>query len=146
MKTFGLGVKILIINTKTSQFLAIARNPEKKLYVPESWDIPGGRLKVGEEPIDALSRELEEEIGYQLPAVPILIDAASVINNDDRQIIRLTYALEDTNQTINITLGDEHSAETWLPLKPSNEFHPCLNKAILKYISFKNWYANESTL
>lgn len=118
MKTFGLGVKLLIIDENTNYFLAIARNSDKKLHVPEKWDIPGGRLEIGEEPLAALSRELSEEIGYSLSAEPLLVDAANIVNNDDRQIVRLTYALGDTANNVSIALGDEHSAATWLPLQP----------------------------
>lgn len=135
MKTLGLGVKLLIIDKETNQFLAIARNADKKLHVPEKWDIPGGRLEIGEEPLAALSRELSEEISYSLPTEPVLVDAASVVNNDDRQIIRLTYAIEVVSKSVSIALGDEHSAATWLPVQPSDEFHPCLNQALLKYVA-----------
>ena len=137
MKTFGLGVKLLIIDKVTNKFLAIARNADKTLHVPEKWDIPGGRLEIGEEPLAALSRELSEEIGYSLPAEPLIIDAANIVNNDDRQIVRLTYAIEDSAGNIDISLGDEHSAATWLAIQPSNEFHPCLNQAILKYVALQ---------
>lgn len=134
MKTFGLGVKLLIIDKETKQFLAIARNADKKLHVPEKWDIPGGRLEIGEEPLAALLRELSEEIGYSLPTEPSLVDAANIVNNDERQIVRLTYAVEDISKNVSIALGDEHSAATWLPIQPSDEFHPCLNQAIMKYV------------
>jgi len=135
MKTLGLGVKLLIIDKETKRFLAIARNADKKLHVPEKWDIPGGRLEIGEEPLAALSRELSEEIGYSLSAEPLLVDAANIVNNDDRQIVRLTYAVEDDSNNVSVALGDEHSVATWLPVQPSDEFHPCLNQAILKYVA-----------
>ena len=46
------------------------RHPDRRWY-PDIWDLPGGHIEDGEQPRDALIRELEEELG-------IVVDAADL--------------------------------------------------------------------
>lgn len=61
-------------------FLHRKKNPE-----PHSWALPGGKIDFGENPVDALIRELREEIGIEaeigaLIGVTSFVDAASGIH------------------------------------------------------------------
>lgn len=49
------------------------RHPDRQWY-PDIWDLPGGHIEDGEQPHDALIRELEEELG-------IVVDAGSLERN-----------------------------------------------------------------
>jgi mutator protein MutT len=46
------------------------RHPDRQWY-PNIWDLPGGHIEPGEQPHEALVRELEEELGIvvDLPAI-----------------------------------------------------------------------------
>ena len=44
------------------------RGPDRTLF-PNCWDIPGGHVEPGEAPLEALSREVEEETGWRLRRV-----------------------------------------------------------------------------
>jgi 8-oxo-dGTP diphosphatase len=138
-KKIMVGVKILLVDEARENFFAISRKDKGALAFKEAWDIPGGRIELGEEPIEALKREIKEEIGLSLNVIPQIIDASNVINNDELQVVRITYAARiDKSTSLKITLGDEHNASKWLNLYESNEFHPCLNKAIFNYNSLKS--------
>lgn len=55
-----------------SEVLLVHRHPRRR-YFPDVWDLPGGHVEPGEEPVAALARELREEIGVEvrdLPAEP----------------------------------------------------------------------------
>jgi 8-oxo-dGTP pyrophosphatase MutT (NUDIX family) len=44
------------------------RGPDRTLF-PNYWDIPGGHVEPGEAPLEALSREVEEETGWRVRRV-----------------------------------------------------------------------------
>ena len=44
-----------------------------QLTYKQDWDLPGGVVEVGESPQLAVSREVEEELGLQLPAGPLVL-------------------------------------------------------------------------
>jgi len=57
---FALAVKAFIIKDGKALLLKRRLNDEHK---PGTWDIPGGRLEAGEDPISGLRREVKEEAG-----------------------------------------------------------------------------------
>jgi len=64
---FHLGVKGLLFNPKNQ--LLLLKRPRH-----ENWDLPGGRVQVGETTLETLSREIQEETGYQNIVDPMLFD------------------------------------------------------------------------
>jgi 8-oxo-dGTP pyrophosphatase MutT (NUDIX family) len=38
----------------------------------DEWELPGGKLEVGEDPVDCVVREISEESGWQVTAGPLL--------------------------------------------------------------------------
>ncbi len=38
----------------------------------DEWELPGGRLELGEDPVDCLAREISEETGWRAEVGPIL--------------------------------------------------------------------------
>jgi 8-oxo-dGTP pyrophosphatase MutT (NUDIX family) len=45
--------------------LLVHRSPNKRAY-PDVWDLPGGLIETGESELDALARELHEELGVHI--------------------------------------------------------------------------------
>ena len=56
---------------RDGRVLLAHRRPDKRAY-PNVWDLPGGVMEAGESELDALTRELDEELG-----VRIVTDSAS---------------------------------------------------------------------
>ncbi len=134
MKT-QVGVKAIILNKKTGHFLVLRRNSGAYENAEKEWDIPGGRIDFGEEPIDGLMREIYEEVGVDLNShamidgkLRILI-AQNIVANVDRHIVRITYYVE-VERELRVALSGEYTEYVWLPCEENPDFHPLLNSAI----------------
>lgn len=57
-------------------------------YGPRRWEIPGGGLRRGEDPVDGIRREIREELGVELPQ-PTLIAIGAGPGRESRR--RMTY-------------------------------------------------------
>jgi 8-oxo-dGTP diphosphatase len=73
-------VVVAAVLHKHGEVLLCHRSPTRRWY-PNVWDFPGGHVEPGEQPFDALARELHEELGIVLQEIrpdPIIIKV-----NDD---------------------------------------------------------------
>lgn len=112
----------------TKQFLAakaILRNPEGKFLILREasyeegtntgkWDVPGGRLKIGETMIDGLQREVMEECGLAVRVVRLLDakETFNIIKGEKVHIVRLYYLCEADNSEV--VLSEEHDLHEWI--------------------------------
>lgn len=90
--------------------------------VEHAWDIPGGRIEPHESLIQALAREIKEEIGSDIAGTPTLINAQDIfVPAKNLHVVRLTYLLDFEPQSI--TLSDEHQEHTWLSAGDALQTH-----------------------
>lgn len=65
-----LGEKIVIskvlIQNNESEFLVVKEREDREKETAGKWELPGGRLKYGENQFKAGARELEEEVGLNV--------------------------------------------------------------------------------
>ena len=66
-----LHVVAAVIRDQSGQVLIAKRAADK--HQGDKWEFPGGKVDVGESPIQALSRELDEELGIQVTTAQPLI-------------------------------------------------------------------------
>lgn len=71
---------VAVILRRPSELLLCHRSPARQAY-PDVWDFPGGHVEPGESPLDALRREVAEELGVQLEGV----DGPPVLHRIDPQ-------------------------------------------------------------
>lgn len=59
---------VAVILLRAGRVLLCHRSPARLAY-PDVWDFPGGHVEPGENPLDALRREVAEELGVELQGV-----------------------------------------------------------------------------
>lgn len=60
------GAKTFIKNKKENKFLLVLRDDKLNISNPNCWSLFGGGIKSGENPMEALKREISEEINIEL--------------------------------------------------------------------------------
>ncbi len=75
--------------------LTLRNNPERPL-THLKWEIPGGKIKVGESPQEALVREIWEELGVHLTVLRMLPHVQSNIFTNHYIIIAFECTISDS--------------------------------------------------
>jgi 8-oxo-dGTP diphosphatase len=113
LQSFQIGVKALI--RRGNKILLIRRSGRySKDNIEGIWDIPGGRIDFGEEPLDGLKREVQEETGLKIMTERIL-DASTIWKDDSTHIIRITYLCSLAKDSVSsLQISDEHTEFLWI--------------------------------
>ena len=108
-------------------FLELTRSPRKN-FCPLMEDLPGGKVDIGELPIAAIKREIQEETGLIVPKVHQII----VYDWGDSQEYRehLYCAIVNTQEVM--LAPEEHISYRWIALDRIGEstLHPNMKKII----------------
>jgi 8-oxo-dGTP diphosphatase len=101
---------VAAILRRGDQLLLCHRSPGRRWY-PDVWDFPGGHVRPGEHPEDALRRELAEELGAELEGV----DGSPVLHRVDPQTgLDLTVWVSwRWRGTVTNLQPEEHDAIGW---------------------------------
>jgi 8-oxo-dGTP diphosphatase len=111
----GLIVHTLLFNEK-GEFLILKRSKYENV-LPEYWDIPGGTLKDGEDPISGAIRETKEEAGIEIDNLNLFCHTSNIDPVKNKQFIRLIFIAFCQKQKITVN-PEEHEEYAWI--KASN--------------------------
>ena len=114
MQEMKIALKAIVL--KGDKILALKRSSEEEVYTG-LWDIPGGRMKFGEDPYGSLKREVEEEVGIGIEIVRPY-NVWSFKADSYTQVVGITF--ECLYKGGEVKLSKEHTEYKWL--NPS-EFH-----------------------
>jgi 8-oxo-dGTP diphosphatase len=79
-----------------------------------AWDVPGGFMRRGEHPADAVRREFREELGVEIRRVEFLDVFLDVYGKGGQPTLNLYYIVEGDASTVHP--ADDVSEAAWFPL------------------------------
>lgn len=102
---FPVSVKGVVIR---SERVVLVRNRR------DEWELPGGKLELGEDPERCVAREIAEELGLAVAAVAP-IDAWVYSLAEDTHVLVLSYGCAERSAR-DAVLSDEHVELAWVAL------------------------------
>ncbi|MBI2644339.1 MAG: NUDIX domain-containing protein [Candidatus Wildermuthbacteria bacterium] len=113
--TMVLAVSGLVCD-RLGQFLILRRSIDDD-FLPGQWEVPGGEVKFGESPSDALSRETYEECGLEIDVgLPLFVTTYFIEPSNEEQCFEIFYYCKPRDPDQEIRLSTEHSAYRWTTL------------------------------
>ena len=115
---FMIGVGALILHPTENKILLIRRDSELNRG---TWEFVFGRINQGEELLEALHREVDEEAGIQVTVTKLLRiwHIYRGEKRDENECFGATFVCRALSAKV--TISDEHSAFTWVSPKGALE-------------------------
>lgn len=107
-----LAVKAFIISPD-KKVLLIKRASDDPHYAG-IWEIPGGRLSLGEDPFEGLKREVKEETNLTIE-VKNPISVNHFIRDDGQKVTLIVFLCKSNDK--NVKLSEEHTEFLWIDLR-----------------------------
>lgn len=94
-------------------YLVLHRSPEND-YMSGKWDIPGGSVEFGENPVEGLEREVFEETGLKVRiGKPLYV--YSFLSNPQRHQFQIIFECEFVEGEVKLN-PEEHDKFLWVTL------------------------------
>ena len=131
MKDFRIAVKAFIVKDNK---LLLLRRRSNDVHSPGKWDIPGGRLDIGENPFLGVKREAKEEVNLEINVV-LPLDIQHFTRDDGQEITMIIFLCEPTSN--DIKLSEEHQEFKWVDVSSPKEVIPdWLRKPAENYLRY----------
>lgn len=130
MKTFGVASKAVIINEE-GKYLFVKKSSTEDIN-PNTYEFPGGRIEFGENPEEALMREIKEEIGLDINIITAF-NTWSFTKGEDFQLVGVDFLC--TVKGGEEKLSEEHESIQWANIEEienNKEFPSWLLKTATK--------------
>ena len=107
----------------------VCRDPDGRILLARAspsitlqgrWFLPGGGVKHGEDPLDSLAREIEEEAGLTVtpgPLLDVLSDVRTIPDGTNLHTVRLIYRVDSWVGTLRPEVGGTTDAVGWFTLE-----------------------------
>ena len=103
--------------------ILIVKRCENDRFKPCAWELPGGKVEVGELIIDGIIREIKEESNISVEKDHVLfIRYKEIIEEQNGALVRIllmSFLVEFDEDNIDVAISDEHMDYMWVD-KDSN--------------------------
>lgn len=118
MDNFRIAAKAFIV--KDGKILLLKRR-SNDVHRPGEWDIPGGRLEIGEDPYIGVKRETKEESNLDIDIL-LPFDVHHFVRQDGQKITMIIFLCKLLSS--DIVLSKEHTEYKWVSVDCKKEDFP----------------------
>ena len=111
MDDFRIAVKAFILNSNDE--LLVVKRRDGDVHKPGKWDVPGGRLVLGEDPFVGLLREVFEETGLVDVSIGRPLGVHHFIRDDGQKITMIIFECRSNGV---VKLSEEHTEFAFVKL------------------------------
>lgn len=97
---------------RQGRVLLVHRSPNRRAY-PDVWDLPGGHIETGESELEALAREMHEELGVRIAAGSASHLCRLNAGREGESVVLSAWMVADWRGTPTNVAPDEHDAIGW---------------------------------
>lgn len=116
---------------RESRVLLVHRSPNRRAC-PDVWDLPGGHIETGESELEALAREMREELGVQIAGGSAILLCRLDIGRGVESVRLSAWLVGAWQGTPSNVAHDEHDEIRWFPTEELPPFaHKHLGTALL---------------
>lgn len=101
---------------REKQVLLVHRRPDKRAN-PDVWDLPGGLIEAGESELEALARELQEELGVQILRDSVTHLCHLTTGPSDEPALLSVWLVPDWKGVPENVAPEEHDDMRWFSLE-----------------------------
>ena len=118
---------------QNGKFLLMKR-ADNDTFLPGVWEIPGGKLEFGEDPLIGAKREVKEEAGLDVELISPLSIWTYGDNSGGTQYIQIDYLCKVVGYG-EVKLSEEHSDFAWITYGELDnyEISPEMKAEIIKF-------------
>ena len=133
-----VGIKGFIKNSEGKYLILKRIKPYEGNNEPK-WDIPGGRINVGEPIFQALAREIKEEAGLTMKNEPRILYAQDIFVADKLHVVRITCEVGVETGEVTLDTHDQdtgHDDYKWATIEEiKNLYHDIYLDPVLELLS-----------
>jgi 8-oxo-dGTP diphosphatase len=107
----GLIIHTVIYNAERK--VLIIKRAKVNDILPEYWDIPGGTLEDGEDPVAGAMREAKEETGLNITNLWLFFEHSNIDVAKNKQFVTLIFAAQYPGGEVMLN-SEEHEDFAWI--------------------------------
>ena len=123
------GVGTFIYSTSTHRYLFLLRNTKK---YAGTWGLAGGGIESGEQILDSLYRELDEELGYDFSLTKVI--PIEKFTSDNSRFTYHTFLIPVEEEFVPV-LNAEHRGYCWVEL---DDYPKPLHPGVWRTVNFSS--------